>query len=55
MKLHIVATERAPVTLDVRDPKQGFASESEAFCNHRIAFGKILAGVSSRIGENLGQ
>ena len=44
MKRHIIATERAPVTLDVRDPKQGFASESEAFRNVESRSGRYLRG-----------
>ena len=51
----LIATERGMVALDGRDPKQVLANESEAFRNRRIAFEKILALVTARVRENLGQ
>ena len=51
----LIATERGMVALDGRDPKQVLAYESEAFRNRRIAFEKILALVTARVRENLGQ
>ena len=50
-----IATERGLVSLDGRDPKQVLAKESEAFRSRRLAFEKILALISARVGENLGQ
>jgi len=50
-----IALERGLVALDGRDPKQLLANESEAFRNRRIAFERILALVSARVRENLGQ
>jgi hypothetical protein len=51
----LIATERGLVSLDGRDPKQVLAKESEAFRSRRLAFEKILALVSARVRENLGQ
>ena len=50
-----IALERGLVALDGRDAKQVLANESEAFRNRRIAFEKILALVTARLRENLGQ
>ena len=50
-----IATERGLVSLDGRDPKQVLAQETEAFRARRLAFEKILALVSARVRENLGQ
>ena len=50
-----IATERGLVSLDGRDPKQVLAQESEAFRARRDAFEKILALVTARVRENLGQ
>jgi len=51
----LIATERGLLSLDGRDPKQVLAKESEAFRSRRLAFEKILALVSARVRENLGQ
>jgi hypothetical protein len=51
----LIATERGLVALDGRDPQQVLATQSEAFRSRRLAFEKILALVSARVRENLGQ
>ncbi|MEO6564575.1 MAG: hypothetical protein ABIO63_00955 [Casimicrobiaceae bacterium] len=50
-----IATEQGLVPLDGRDPKQVLAKESETFRSRRIVFERILALISARIRENLGQ